>query len=163
MSAANIAIALCIDWAVTHHDGRIGRVLNAAPLVFIGWLSYSLYLWQQPFLDRTSQSTFAAFPLNIVCAVTLALLSYYVVERPALRLRRTLERATFAANAPSFAEPKPPPVPRTPVVSSETRICEAAARVHHAGGSSATRRSARRCKMAGSSLSATSGASWRCT
>lgn len=95
MSAANIAIALCIDWAVTHHDGRVGRVLNAAPLVFVGWLSYSLYLWQQPFLNRASQAPLAAFPLNIICVITLALASYYLVEQPALRARRRLEQAMF--------------------------------------------------------------------
>jgi peptidoglycan/LPS O-acetylase OafA/YrhL len=93
MTAANIAIALCIDWAVTNHDGRVGHVLNAPPLVFVGWISYSLYLWQQPFLNRASQSPFTAFPLNILCAVALALGSYYIVERPALRARRRLEHA----------------------------------------------------------------------
>ena len=55
MSLSNICVALCLDWAVTFHQGRIGRVLNAAPLVFVGWLSYSLYLWQQPFLNRASR------------------------------------------------------------------------------------------------------------
>jgi peptidoglycan/LPS O-acetylase OafA/YrhL len=99
MSAANIGIALTIDWAVTHCDGRVGRVLNATPLVFVGWMSYSLYLWQQPFLNRASQSTFAAFPLNIICAITLALLSYYVVERPALRIRKYIELSRLAAVA----------------------------------------------------------------
>ena len=97
MTTANIAIALCIDWAVTNHDGRIGHVLNAAPLVFVGWISYSLYLWQQPFLNRGSQSPFTAFPLNIAIAVSLALLSYFMVERPALRVRKTIERAVFGA------------------------------------------------------------------
>jgi peptidoglycan/LPS O-acetylase OafA/YrhL len=101
MSAANIAIALCIDWAVTHHEGRVGRVLNAAPVVFVGWISYSLYLWQQPFLNRASQSPFAAFPLNIICAVTFALVSYFIVERPALRLRKTIERALFGSRPPT--------------------------------------------------------------
>jgi peptidoglycan/LPS O-acetylase OafA/YrhL len=107
MSAANIGIALTIDWAVTHCDGRVGRVLNAAPLVFVGWMSYSLYLWQQPFLNRASQSTFAAFPLNIICAITLALLSYYVVERPALRVRRSIEAARPKRVTPPDALPSP--------------------------------------------------------
>ena len=95
MSAANIAIALSIDWAVTHHDGHIGRVLNAAPLVFVGWMSYSLYLWQQPFLDRAADAPLSTFPLNIVCAVALAVGSYCLVERPALGLRKRIERALF--------------------------------------------------------------------
>jgi peptidoglycan/LPS O-acetylase OafA/YrhL len=95
MTVANLAIALCIDWAVTHHEGRIGRVLKAAPLVFVGWISYSLYLWQQPFLNRASDAAVAAFPLNIIIAVSLALVSYFIVERPALRMRKQIERALF--------------------------------------------------------------------
>jgi peptidoglycan/LPS O-acetylase OafA/YrhL len=99
MTAANIGIALSIDWCVTHHDGRIGRLLNTAPIVFVGWLSYSLYLWQQPFLNRSSHAALSAFPLNILCAFGLALLSYFLVERPALRLRRSRERVIFAPAA----------------------------------------------------------------
>jgi peptidoglycan/LPS O-acetylase OafA/YrhL len=109
MTMANVAIALCIDWAVTHHEGRIGRVLNAAPLVFVGWISYSLYLWQQPFLNRASESPLAAFPANILIAVTLALLSYYVVERPALRLRKSVERLLFRPQPQPEAVPAPVP------------------------------------------------------
>ena len=60
---------------MTFHDGRVGRVLNAAPLVFVGWLSYSLYLWQQPFLNRSSDAALAAFPLNIGIVALLALIS----------------------------------------------------------------------------------------
>ena len=104
MTVTHIAIALCLDWAVTYHEGRVGRVLNAAPLVFVGWLSYSLYLWQQPFLNRASNSVLASFPLNIMIVVALALLSYFLVERPSLALRKKLERAWFGARrAPSPA------------------------------------------------------------
>ena len=92
MTVVNVAVVLCLDWCVTFHDGRIGRLLNAAPLVFVGWLSYSLYLWQQPFLDRASTAAVAAFPLNIILTIALALASYYLVERPSLQLRRRLER-----------------------------------------------------------------------
>ena len=92
MTLVNVAVVLCLDWCVTFHDGRIGRLLNAAPLVFVGWLSYSLYLWQQPFLDRASTAAVAAFPLNIILTIALALASYYLVERPSLQLRRRLER-----------------------------------------------------------------------
>lgn len=93
IAIANISIALTIDWCVTHERGVIGSMLNATPLVVVGWLSYSLYLWQQPFLDRSSTSLVTAFPLNILLATGLAVLSYVAVERPALGLRRRLERA----------------------------------------------------------------------
>lgn len=93
MTVTHVSIALCLDWCVTFHEGRIGRVLNSAPFVYVGLLSYSLYLWQQPFLNRASTSIVAAFPLNILIVAVLAMLSYYLIERPSLALRKTVERA----------------------------------------------------------------------
>ena len=55
--------------------------------MWIGTLSYSLYLWQQPFLNRHSDAWFAAFPLNVGLAFAAALVSYYLVERPVLSWR----------------------------------------------------------------------------
>ena len=95
MTMTNICLALVIDWCVTFHTGRIGRVLNAAPIVFVGWISYSLYLWQQPFLNRASTADVTAFPVNLLLAVTCALVSYFVIERPSLKLRKLLERKIF--------------------------------------------------------------------
>ena len=113
VTVINICLALCIDWCVTFHDGRIGRVLNAAPLVFVGWISYSLYLWQQPFLNRDSSAPTAQFPLNIILTFALALASYYVIERPSLQLRKRLEgRRRRPAPAPPVG-----PDPRTDVVA----------------------------------------------
>ena len=91
ISVMNLAIAATLDWCVTFGSGRVGRVLNWAPLAFVGTASYSLYLWQQLFLNRTSDAPAAAFPLNLALACAAALASYYLVEQPALRLRRRLE------------------------------------------------------------------------
>ena len=107
MTLTNVAIALCMDWCVTFHDGRVGRVLNAAPLVFVGWLSYSLYLWQQPLLNRASASPLAAFPVNILIVVALAVGSYFIVERPSLAFRKRIERNWARSRAQSAdATPK---------------------------------------------------------
>jgi peptidoglycan/LPS O-acetylase OafA/YrhL len=103
MTAANVCVALVIDWCVTFHDGRIGRVLNTAPMVFVGWLSYSLYLWQQPFLDDKTRSPLTAFPQNILIVIGLALASYFLVERPSLGLRKALERKLFRKAPPAAA------------------------------------------------------------
>lgn len=97
ITLANVCIALTIDWCVTFSDGRVGRLLNAAPLVFVGWISYSLYLWQQPFLNRSSSADVASFPLNLALAVACALVSYSLVERPALGVRRWLEPRLFSS------------------------------------------------------------------
>jgi peptidoglycan/LPS O-acetylase OafA/YrhL len=86
-SLINVCIVLSIDWCVTHHKGRVGRVLNSRPLVFVGLLSYSLYLWQQPFLRHDYPYLINAFPLNLALAFACALFSYHVVERYSLKLR----------------------------------------------------------------------------
>ncbi|MGE3276694.1 MAG: acyltransferase family protein [Vicinamibacterales bacterium] len=92
MSMVNLGVVLAMDWCVTFHDGRVGRVLNWRPLVYVGWMSYSLYLWQQPFLNRASTALVASFPLNLVLATALAFASFHLVERPSLRFRRWLEQ-----------------------------------------------------------------------
>jgi peptidoglycan/LPS O-acetylase OafA/YrhL len=96
---ANVATALAVDWAVSYPDRFVGRVLNARPLVFIGLISYSLYLWQQPFLNRSGLATWNAFPLNVFLAFAFAVASYYFVERPSLALRRLLERGRTRRSA----------------------------------------------------------------
>ena len=68
-----------------------GRLLNHPWLAFLGVLSYSLYLWQQPFLNRLGTSWINAFPVNVLLAMAAGLISYYAVERPLLNLRRRIE------------------------------------------------------------------------
>lgn len=87
----NLGIAGCIDWCVTNHGGRLGRIINSRPLVFVGVISYSIYLWQQIFLNRYSSSWLCRFPVNLLLVGIAALASYYLVERPSLKLRQRLE------------------------------------------------------------------------
>ena len=91
----NVGIAACIDWCVTNHSGRVGRFLNSTPLVFVGVISYSIYLWQQIFLNRYSDSFLCKFPVNILMVAGAAMISYYLVEKPSLRLRQLLEMKLF--------------------------------------------------------------------
>jgi peptidoglycan/LPS O-acetylase OafA/YrhL len=107
----NIGIALCLHWCVTYHTGIVGRILNSRLLAFVGVISYSLYLWQQLFLDRQSTSTITRFPENIVFVAAAAMASYYLVEQPCLRVRQHLEKIVFAKR------PKPATVPANPEVS----------------------------------------------
>jgi peptidoglycan/LPS O-acetylase OafA/YrhL len=97
----NVGIGLTIDRCVRLADGRIGRMLDWSPLAYVGTLSYSLYLWQQPFLDRASTLPIHAFPLNLALAIGAALLSHYLVEKPFLRLRLRLERRSSEGRGPT--------------------------------------------------------------
>jgi peptidoglycan/LPS O-acetylase OafA/YrhL len=97
-SLANIGIAMLIDWAIRNPGRLVGRLLNWPPLVFVGTLSYSLYLWQNPFLLGDAGSRWNVYPLNVACAFTVAVLSYFLVERPFLSLRISLgSRARIVA------------------------------------------------------------------
>ena len=98
-SFQNVLIVLCIDRWVTYPSGAIGRALNSPPVVFIGVISYSIYLWQQLFLNRYAVSWPTTFPVSIALVFGAALISYYVIERPALRLRQRIEHALFPGRA----------------------------------------------------------------
>jgi peptidoglycan/LPS O-acetylase OafA/YrhL len=100
-SLCNLAIVLCVDRFVRFPGTLTGRLLNTRLLVYVGVLSYSLYLWQQLFLNPMDEvSSYTAFPQNIVFAVLAALGSYYLVERPFLKRRRGA-RHTEPAPRPS--------------------------------------------------------------
>ncbi len=86
----NLGIALSIDRCVRISDDRVRRLLESRPLVVLGTLSYSIYLWQEPFLNRFSGSPVALFPVNLLLTFAAAAASHLLVERPLLRLRRRL-------------------------------------------------------------------------
>ena len=109
----NVLVALCIDRWVTYPSSPVGRVLNSRPLVFVGLISYSIYLWQQVFLNRYASSLPTSFPLNLALALAAALASYYLVERPSLRLRQRVERALFPGRAQPAAPSRGAPERRT--------------------------------------------------
>ena len=105
-SIAIVCITLVIDRCIRLPQGLVGRVLNSRLLVYIGGLSYSLYLWQQLFINRYTMSPLASFPVNILLAVTLALLSYYLVEKPWLRLRQMIEAMLSRRHAEPTCVPR---------------------------------------------------------
>jgi peptidoglycan/LPS O-acetylase OafA/YrhL len=89
-SVANASLAILIHRCVYCSSDWVGRVLNWKPIAFVGLLSYSLYLWQQLFLNRNSTSWVNMFPQNLLFAVTAALASYFLLEKPLLKLRHRL-------------------------------------------------------------------------
>jgi peptidoglycan/LPS O-acetylase OafA/YrhL len=89
-TVANVSIAILVHRSVYRDRDLIGKLLNWKPIVFVGLLSYSLYIWQQLFINRNSTAWMNAFPQNLLFAVLAALSSYFLLEKPLLRLRHRL-------------------------------------------------------------------------
>jgi peptidoglycan/LPS O-acetylase OafA/YrhL len=102
--------SLLLPWllmgTVLHPSWAVSRALEAAPVRWIGRLSYSLYIWQQLWLMgswRVSRpfplGPFQELPLNLIATFACAIASYYVVEQPLLRLGSRLSRACEGPSA----------------------------------------------------------------
>ena len=89
-------IALFIERVTRSERGWVPKILNSRPMVLLGLWSYSVYLWQQPPLNRQVQDSWlTAFPANLLGCLALAGTSYYLVEQPALRLGQRLALQLF--------------------------------------------------------------------
>jgi len=71
------------------------RILNLRPVVWLGKISYGLYLWQQLFVFGQHARPW----YGVLFALGLAAASHYVVEQPMLRLRD--RRSESRVRAPS--------------------------------------------------------------
>jgi len=56
---------------------------------YIGRISYSLYLWQELFLVLQSPSwgILRRFPVNVICSIAVAAVSYQFIEKPVMDLK----------------------------------------------------------------------------
>ena len=98
--------------------GVPGRLLSTRIAVYLGLVSYGVYLYHDAVVRQVTDSIdpslsgvglrFATnLALGIAGAVVLASLSYYLVERPALRLKTRFPLRTPAARGEAIVEPAP--------------------------------------------------------
>jgi peptidoglycan/LPS O-acetylase OafA/YrhL len=93
MTIRALAICVIVIYVVGFPQNRLGVFLNRAPLVWLGRLSYSIYLWQELFLLGHTHH----FPWNYAEIILVAAASYYLIEQPALNLRSWLEPRIFGS------------------------------------------------------------------
>jgi peptidoglycan/LPS O-acetylase OafA/YrhL len=98
------ALLPCLGAAAVIHAGNsggslVGRLLSIRPLVFVGLISYSLYLWHWPVIVFARQMTvqthlgLAVLVTALLITFVLAAASWRFVERPAQRLGLPTARA----------------------------------------------------------------------
>jgi peptidoglycan/LPS O-acetylase OafA/YrhL len=83
---------------------RVGRMLAWGPLVGLGLISYSAYLWHQPLFAFTKHALLADLPTDlaiVLCVTTLVLgcLSWRYVEQPFRDRNRMSRGAVFGLSA----------------------------------------------------------------
>ena len=124
---AGIAAAAVIAYVVTVPGTWPARLLGSSPMVWIGRLSYSLYLWHWPVHVYAIHTTHAGRPLviaaELAATLVLATLSFTFVERPTKRITRPMALASPLLGCAAIvfcsavlAQPKPPPEQQTGVV-----------------------------------------------
>jgi peptidoglycan/LPS O-acetylase OafA/YrhL len=96
--------------------GLVRRLLRNRALLFVGMISYGIYLWHLAILEQLDRWNFVSFAGKttvvwfaavLPIAIALATLSYYLVERPALSLKRLVRGRPDPRSGESIAEPAP--------------------------------------------------------
>ena len=103
-----VALLCAILVTIERPAGYFYRLLNAKPVVWLGLLSYSLYVWQELFLSYSAGPILSAWPVYDwrvwwLPAVACACVSYYFVERPILRIKDRLRAGEGAHAVPGQA------------------------------------------------------------
>lgn len=108
------ALAPCLGAALVIHAGAdqptfVGRVLAWRPVVFVGLISYALYLWHWPIIVFAKellgdQLRYREIAVCIILSVALATASWLLLERP-IRRRIILptRKALFATGGACLA------------------------------------------------------------
>ena len=96
LTAFALVVGVLIAGVALEPAGPLGRVLSLPPLVALGRISYGVYLWHWPIFRYLHEAELGLgwWETQLVrIAVTLAAatLSYFVVERPMLRLRHRFD------------------------------------------------------------------------
>jgi peptidoglycan/LPS O-acetylase OafA/YrhL len=91
---ASIFAGMVIVHVVASPPSMVHRLLENRALVFIGKISYGLYLWHYPVLLALQEHNLPWQHLAyLVPTVPLVLLSYHFIEKPCLRIKHRFQNA----------------------------------------------------------------------
>ncbi|GLS92053.1 hypothetical protein GCM10007916_31230 [Psychromonas marina] len=86
-SYINVMAAMMVLRYMSVKEGVSFQILNSKPAIWLGGMSYSLYLWQEPFLNSWVTDWYASWPVNVLLTFVFACFSYYMVEKPLMRFK----------------------------------------------------------------------------
>ena len=82
----NLSIVIFLIYSLNGKSNYFYSLLNSKPLNYIGILSYNIYLWQQIFTSSLIVGK-KLFPYNLIFIAICSLLSFYLIEKPFLKLK----------------------------------------------------------------------------
>ena len=90
--AASILAMALILYLVSAPESWLHRCLQNRPLAYLGTISYSLYLWHFPISTALVQHHLPWTNMTyLIPVIPVALLSYYLIEKPCLRLKKRFQ------------------------------------------------------------------------
>jgi peptidoglycan/LPS O-acetylase OafA/YrhL len=92
LTVVAVAAVFIVAPVALEQRGLVARALALPPLVWLGMISYGIYLWHWPvFLalngERTGLTGMALFAIRALATVTLAAMSWWLIEQPVKRWR----------------------------------------------------------------------------
>jgi peptidoglycan/LPS O-acetylase OafA/YrhL len=93
----SLTILFLIFAYILPSDKIVFKVLNNKAIVHIGVLSYSIYIWQQFFFIGEFRGIWRTFPYNILIIYVVSLISYYLWEKPFLKIKNSFHHKKLQA------------------------------------------------------------------
>jgi len=88
LTLESACLTIILLFAVYQPYSGLGKLLNMRALVFVGVISYDLYLWQQLFITPENTSVLGRLGINVLCLGAVAFASYRWIDGPAMRIKR---------------------------------------------------------------------------
>lgn len=98
-----LAVLYGLLWLHQRPQGRFYRTLSWRPLVYVGQLSYGLYLFHYPAMEylKLQQPWWITLLAGTAIAFVLAVFSYHLIERPIRRWRKRPLETVAACSRPT--------------------------------------------------------------